>query len=798
MPYNPLQGSIFDVKQKQNEVTGKATEFMLNQVDPLLQTIKFVGAASNVVGAGVQSQFLHMQGNQLQSQVSMFNGLSALKAGGVDISGITTLAGLQSKLEANAPTTQDAAYKDMMTNIKSLKGTASETDGNSYVTGLTSAPVGPGLTGSDGLATGGTALNGRISDFKTNVTTFSTAVSGLDTALQTTNKDFFNSYNRAMKQHGDLMTTIAYTTAAISTVQKAALTTILSPVMGGPVGASAAASAIVDTMVSQVQGQEPDFGKIATNAGVSAATAYVIPQVLKDSGITSQAGGITVGAVTGAVTGYGLTLATGGSAQDAKNAAIMGAVTGGMAGSSGATDNANAQAAAAATTAQQTRITSAKGGDTSGLQAGDSFTTTDAQGNNPVKMTKNVDGSITGTRADGSTFNTGTGNGGQPGNLFNSDGTYNNDTIASLTQPIGTGSTSGDNTSGISGGNSNLDPVTGLPRVNVLPASKGPVVVTPTAGGGIDPTTGLPTVTKQPDNNTLVNTGGDPGVGGNPSIVKPPVVTNPSGSATAGMSIANLMSTPGGIASLITTLTTALTGGLNSPTGTLPSSAASTYTPGAAAGTYTAPTPTANTNTTGTTVGSSDPFAQYRAGYGKQLNDLMQNPNSVTDLPGYKFMQDQGNQSTARAMAAKGYSASGNEMLALQDQNQKLAYQMYNDQYTKLNNLSGADNATVAQYAQVDTTRAQNLASNKITSDQYAATNAQAAANLNSQNTQYAETNKYNSAYLASQARAQDIAAQQVQATTYSANVGAVGNVLGQFITGTPTPTAAPVAAPSK
>lgn len=85
-----------------------------------------------------------------------------------------------------------------------------------------------------------------------------------------------------------------------------------------------------------------------------------------------------------------------------------------------------------------------------------------------------------------------------------------------------------------------------------------------------------------------------------------------------------------------------------------------------------------------------DPYADYRAPAAAKLDALMSNPNSVTNLPGYKFLAEQGTQGVERAMSARGLSLSGNELLALQEQDQGLANKMYNSEFDKLAMLSGA------------------------------------------------------------------------------------------------------------
>jgi len=78
-------------------------------------------------------------------------------------------------------------------------------------------------------------------------------------------------------------------------------------------------------------------------------------------------------------------------------------------------------------------------------------------------------------------------------------------------------------------------------------------------------------------------------------------------------------------------------------------------------------------------------------GYANQLQTLMANPSSVTSLPGYQFLQQQGIQAIDRSAAAPGGTGlgSGGEMTALETYGQGLADQFYNQQVSTLANLSG-------------------------------------------------------------------------------------------------------------
>ena len=72
-----------------------------------------------------------------------------------------------------------------------------------------------------------------------------------------------------------------------------------------------------------------------------------------------------------------------------------------------------------------------------------------------------------------------------------------------------------------------------------------------------------------------------------------------------------------------------------------------------------------------------DPYAPYRAEAAAQLHALVNDPSSVTTLPGFEFMQSRGQQGVERAMSARGLSMSTNELDALKQKDQELAYQMY-------------------------------------------------------------------------------------------------------------------------
>jgi hypothetical protein len=88
--------------------------------------------------------------------------------------------------------------------------------------------------------------------------------------------------------------------------------------------------------------------------------------------------------------------------------------------------------------------------------------------------------------------------------------------------------------------------------------------------------------------------------------------------------------------------------------------------------------------------GQADPFSAYRPQYAAQLQNLMSNPNSVTQTPGYQFNLSQGLQGLQAQQAAQGRLVSGGALLQGQQFGQNLAQQSYTDQLKTLMALSGA------------------------------------------------------------------------------------------------------------
>jgi len=77
-----------------------------------------------------------------------------------------------------------------------------------------------------------------------------------------------------------------------------------------------------------------------------------------------------------------------------------------------------------------------------------------------------------------------------------------------------------------------------------------------------------------------------------------------------------------------------------------------------------------------------DPYAQYRPAAAQKLNTLMNDPNSIQNLPEYQAQM----QAASRTMAAQGYTGSGNALVAAAN----AGGQAYQQAFNNLAMLSGA------------------------------------------------------------------------------------------------------------
>jgi hypothetical protein len=106
--------------------------------------------------------------------------------------------------------------------------------------------------------------------------------------------------------------------------------------------------------------------------------------------------------------------------------------------------------------------------------------------------------------------------------------------------------------------------------------------------------------------------------------------------------------------------------------------------------------------------GQADPFSAYRPQYAAQLQNLMNDPNSVTKTPAYQFNLSQGLQGLQAQQAAQGRLVSGGALLQF---GQNLAQQSYQDQLKTLMSLSGASQSPATGAAAMQGVGASNLGS---------------------------------------------------------------------------------------
>jgi len=83
-----------------------------------------------------------------------------------------------------------------------------------------------------------------------------------------------------------------------------------------------------------------------------------------------------------------------------------------------------------------------------------------------------------------------------------------------------------------------------------------------------------------------------------------------------------------------------------------------------------------------------DPYAQYRPAAATKLNDLMNNPDTLQNLPEYKADM----QAASRTMAAQGYTGSGNALVAAAN----AGGQAYQQAFNNLSMLAGAGQSPAA------------------------------------------------------------------------------------------------------
>ena len=93
---------------------------------------------------------------------------------------------------------------------------------------------------------------------------------------------------------------------------------------------------------------------------------------------------------------------------------------------------------------------------------------------------------------------------------------------------------------------------------------------------------------------------------------------------------------------------------------------------------------------TGVSTGQADPFAQYRPYFGQQLYNLFQNPNAVTQMPGYQFGLQQAMQGLQAGQARQGNLVSGGALAQAGQLQQGYGLQQLSNWINTLSPLAGA------------------------------------------------------------------------------------------------------------
>lgn len=86
----------------------------------------------------------------------------------------------------------------------------------------------------------------------------------------------------------------------------------------------------------------------------------------------------------------------------------------------------------------------------------------------------------------------------------------------------------------------------------------------------------------------------------------------------------------------------------------------------------------------------ANPFAEHRGFYGDKLRALENDPSSIANTPGYKFAQEQGEQSIGRLASATGGRLGGKRMGDVLKFNNNLASQMFQSETRRYAGLAGA------------------------------------------------------------------------------------------------------------
>jgi hypothetical protein len=94
----------------------------------------------------------------------------------------------------------------------------------------------------------------------------------------------------------------------------------------------------------------------------------------------------------------------------------------------------------------------------------------------------------------------------------------------------------------------------------------------------------------------------------------------------------------------------------------------------------------------------ANPMAPYQSGWAQQLNELVNNPSSVTSTPGYQFNLEQGQQQLDRTLAKTGQTQSSNERIQTEKYGAGFASNAWQQQVGMLTNLMNGGAVGQAAY----------------------------------------------------------------------------------------------------
>lgn len=104
-------------------------------------------------------------------------------------------------------------------------------------------------------------------------------------------------------------------------------------------------------------------------------------------------------------------------------------------------------------------------------------------------------------------------------------------------------------------------------------------------------------------------------------------------------------------------------------------------------------------NVGNTAAGMADPLGKYRSGAADKLNDLINDPGSITSTPWYQAGMDQGTAAINRTEGSKGLLNSGNRGIDLQKFGINYFDQQYEQRFNDLFKVAGAGSPSDAAAA---------------------------------------------------------------------------------------------------